>query len=95
MAIAAEKTLIEEPTVRPQGFLVKERIDGAHPRLKDYYLLPEDLLVRDSNGTYSKVCPGMGVGGFELTAEQEAKLTSVEYISSGLNYQIFEPTEEG
>ena len=82
-----------EVLTRPRGFLLKSRIDGAHPKLKDYYLLPEDLLVKEADGTFSKVGPGMAVGGFELTAEQEAELVEVEYAFYGLDFEVFELTD--
>lgn len=92
MATEAEPTQYSKPARRAQGFLLKSRVDGAHPQT-DYYLLPEDLLVRNGDGSYSKVGPGLAVGGFILTPEQEAELAPVEYIFRGLDYQTFEPTE--
>ena len=88
--MANEEHTAETETGRPRGFLLKSRIDNAHPKLKDYYLLPEDLLVKDDDGTYSKVGPGMAVGGFLLTPEQEAELVEVEYAFYGLDFTVFE-----
>lgn len=92
MAIT-EQTQYSEPPQRAKGFLLTERIEGAQPKNPSYYLLPEDLLVLTDDGTYSKVGPGMAVGGFELTPEQEAELVPVEYFFRGLDYTIFEPGE--
>lgn len=68
------------------GYLVTERIDGAQPKMPKYYLLPEDLLVKEGDGTYAKECPGIAVVGFVLTPEQEATLRPVRFTRNGLNY---------
>ena len=71
-----------------EGYRVTETIDGAHPTLRDYPLLPGDLLVRDPDGSWAKEAPGLAVGGFALTPEQEATLERVEFDRYGLNYSI-------
>jgi hypothetical protein len=53
-----------------EGLLVTIRIDGAHPKLPDYPLLPGDLLIKREDGTYGKFGPGLGIEGFELMPEQ-------------------------
>lgn len=71
-----------------KGFLVVADIRGAHPKQTEYPLLEEDLLLKYEDGTFSKVCPGLGIHGFVLTPEQEATLKPVEYKQHGLNYKI-------
>jgi len=68
------------------GYVVTETMQDVFPKLPKYPLLPEDLLVKESNGSYMKVCPGMAVGGCYLTPEQESTLVEVEYESYGLSY---------
>lgn len=70
------------------GYKVTETIEGAHPRLENYPLLSGDLLVKTSPQIYTKVCPGICVTGFFLTAEQEATLKPVQFEAQGLNYRI-------
>lgn len=76
-----------------KGFLVTEMIRGAHATLSDYPLYPDDLLTKTEDGTWFKEGPGLGIGGFHLTAEQEAKLKPVKFKFSGLNYRIL-PEED-
>lgn len=76
------------------GFLVQERIDGAHPKHEDYALLPGDLLLKDPSGWYAKACPGIYVFGFNLTRDQEASLKPVEYTHDHLNYYVKEYDDE-
>lgn len=73
-----------------KGFLVKSTIAGAHDIHVDYSLLEDDLLTRNEDGTFAKVCPGLSISGFKLTAEQEASLQSVEYKLYGLNYKVLD-----
>lgn len=47
------------------------------------------LLVRDG-GTWTKEAPGICVGGFVLSAEQERTLQPVRFTCIGLTYQIQE-----
>lgn len=75
---------------RNLGLLVTEKIDGAHPKQEDYPLLPGDLLLKQSDGSFNKYFPGLAIVGFELTPEQEATLKPVEYTARGLSYQIHE-----
>jgi hypothetical protein len=75
------------------GFMVTETIEGAQLKMPDYPLLEEDLLVKNSLGTYDKVCPGLEVLGFQLTPEQEATLTPVKYYCWGLDYHIYTEDE--
>lgn len=72
------------------GFRVIETIEGAHPRVPRYPLLPDDLLVRTGPHTYTKECPGVAVTGFVLTPEQEKDLQPVKYSRDGLHYSIEE-----
>lgn len=70
------------------GFRVTETIDGAHPKVKRYPLLPGDLLVQTGHHTYTKECPGVAVNGFILTPEQEATLEPVRFTRNGLEYSV-------
>lgn len=71
-----------------EGFQVTERIDRAQPLLTNYPLLPDDLLVREPGGTWTKEAPGLCVGGFVLTPEQEASLRPVRFQRQGLAYSL-------
>ena len=93
MATVDQHSEVSKSSTRSSGFLLGIRIDGAHPRLKEYYLLPEDLLVLEDDGTYTKVGPGMAVSGFELTSEQSAELEAVKYRFHGLDYEVFRAGE--
>lgn len=75
------------------GYRVTEEIAGAKPSVPRYPLLPGDLLVKEPDGSYFKECPGVAVGGFLLTPEQEATLEPVKFLRQGLNYQIVEDTK--
>lgn len=72
------------------GFVVTERVEQAHPTVRNYPLLPDDLLFRETDGTYTKECPGVAVVGFTLTPDQEATLKPVSFINYGLTYVIEE-----
>lgn len=74
------------------GYLVTEKIEGAHPRMPEYHLQEGDLVVRNRDFTWYKMAPGLGVSGFELTDEQVAKLKPVLYSSDGLSFSV--STEE-
>lgn len=71
-----------------QGSRVTVTIDGAHPRVHGYPLLPDDLLVRAGDGTWTKEAPGLAIGGFRLTPEQEATLEPVTFTCAGLLYSV-------
>ncbi len=73
-----------------EGYIVTEEIPGVHPKLRAYSLLPNDLLVKDSDGSYAKECPGLAIVGFRLTPEQEASLMKVTYEVRGLDYKVIE-----
>lgn len=72
------------------ALMVTETIEGAHPKLTNYPLLSEDLLVPEEDGTYYKFAPGLAVTGFVLTPEQVAALKPVKYKSVNLDYWIVE-----
>lgn len=71
-----------------KGYLVVETIEHAHPKLFTYPLLPDDILVQWEDGTFVKECPGIAVGGFELTDAQIATLKPVEFEMFGLDYRV-------
>lgn len=60
------------------GLRVTKQINGAHPKLTEYPLLPGDLLGKRDDGTFGKFGPGLGIEGFVLTPEQEASLEVAE-----------------
>lgn len=70
------------------AMMVLGEIPGAHPSVKGYSLLPEDLLVQSGDGTWRKAAPGIMIGGFVLTAEQEADLRLVRFRSDHLSYEV-------
>jgi len=75
------------------GFLVTERIEGAHPKQPKYPLLPGDLLVQNEHeeGRFDKVYPGIQFNNFLLSEEQRKTLKPVEYLQRGtLEYAILE-----
>lgn len=53
---------------------VTREMVGTNPIHPDYPLLPGDVLVREDDGTYMKVAPGLGIGGFILDPTQVATL---------------------
>jgi len=55
-------------------FMVTVDLEGAHPRHPDYPLIAEDVLIRQPDGTFTKVAPGLGVMGFRLSEAQQATL---------------------
>lgn len=68
-----------------KGWTVTEKIEGARSQYDDYPLLPGDFIVEEDGtdpdaeaGTFFKVGPGLGVGGFRLTDEQRATLVEDE-----------------
>jgi hypothetical protein len=71
-----------------QMLMVTEEIEGAHPKLANYPLLPEDLVSLYDDGTWAKVGPGMMVTGFVLSPEQVQKLKPVWLQSMHLNYHL-------
>lgn len=77
------------------GFLVTEKIEGAHAKHPDYPLYPKDLLVREPGGTWTKEAPGLAICGFVLKPEQEATLEPVTFSCAGLSYAIHPPTQPG
>lgn len=72
------------------GKMVTEEIVGAHrnPKLAKYALLKGDILIRHDDGSYMKECPGVAIGGFVLTEEQEASLEDVKFENTGLAYRV-------
>jgi hypothetical protein len=72
------------------GYRVTKTIEGAHPKLSQYPLLPDDLLVKHLDGTWAKEAPGLCVVGFILTPEQEATLKQVEFRRAGLEYELID-----
>jgi hypothetical protein len=60
------------------GLKVTETIHHASEKNPDYPLLEGDILIKQEDGTYFKFGPGLGIGGFVLTPEQEATLEPVE-----------------
>lgn len=70
------------------GFLVPDGIDVTHPTIPGYDLLENDLIVKDDNGTWYKIAPGLAVSGFVLTQVQEALLAPVKYRADGLTFEL-------
>lgn len=70
------------------GYVVTQTIEEAHPLHPTYPLLQGDLLVRDSDGTFAKVCPGLHVSGFVLKQLDLFNIHPVKFISRGLDYEI-------
>jgi len=72
-----------------EGYMVTVRMDDVHPKLGEKYpLLPDDLIIREDEGTWFKECPGLAIGGFVLTEEQEATLKPVKFRNVGLDYKV-------
>lgn len=79
-------------TLPNEGLRLTETIREAHPEMPGYTLYPGDLLVRDEGGTtWMKEAPGLAIGGFVLTPEQEAALEPVRFAAYGLDY-VVEPS---
>ena len=73
-----------------KGFLVTTYIgpvpmrSGAH-----YNIFEDDLLVEDAPEVYTKVCPGLCVGGLSIEdGVIETHTRPVEFRAWGLNYEI-------
>lgn len=90
MAEENTQELFREP--RGRGFLLTEEISGASETLPGYHLYPGDLLQDDGDGTYTKLSPGLGIMGLQLTLEQQDRLKPVSYWANGLMYHL---SEEG
>ena len=56
---------------------VTAEIRGAHPRHPEYPLLPGDILLERRDGSFGKFGPGLGIEGFELTADQRTTLEEI------------------
>lgn len=67
-------------------FEVTQRIDGANDTHPEYPLLPNDLLAREDDGTWTKVCPGLCIMGFVLSIKEIRTLRAREIYRDGLNY---------
>lgn len=72
-------------------FEVMRRIDHAHPKNTNYPLLHEDILVRQEDGTFYKIGPGLGMTGFVLTPEQVAELRPTRFVMFGLEMAVRPP----
>lgn len=73
------------------GLLVTKEIRHAHALHEDYPLLEDDLLQLASDGSYTKVCPGLAIAGFKFTDEQiSSALKVVEFQTNGLDYLVKE-----
>jgi hypothetical protein len=49
-------------------YRVIETMEGRHPQHTDYPLLPGDIITPSRDG-WMKHAPGLGIGGFLLSAE--------------------------
>lgn len=75
-------------TNRVQVLQVTEEIPGAHQQFVDYPLLPEDIVRKDADGTWTKVAPGLQVSGFVLSDEQVQRLKAVWMITEHMIFDI-------
>lgn len=81
-------------TKRVQVLQVAEEIPGAHQQFVDYPLLPEDIIRKDADGTWTKVAPGLQVSGFVLSDEQVQRLQAVWMITEHLIFDILGPVDD-
>lgn len=81
-------------TKRVQVLQVTEEIHGAHRRFTDYPLLPEDIVRKDPDGTWTKVAPGLQVSEFVLSDEQVQKLQAVWMITEHMIFDILGPVDD-
>ena len=72
------------------GFVVPAELDHKvfHPMMPKIFLIEGDLLTKSEDGTWFIQAPGMGIGKWVLTPEQEALLKPVQYENVGLSYRI-------
>lgn len=85
-------TIHAGPSEPRDGFLVMDDIEGARHPIDDYPLIQGDLLVKQEDGTYFKVCPGISLGGFRISeyALRYGLVKPVKYRQRHLEYQIIE-----
>lgn len=69
-----------------EGFLVTTELSDVHPKYPDFPLLPGDLIIKDEEGKFTKLAPGLGIFGFELSPAQEATLKNTAFVRRGLEY---------
>lgn len=69
-----------------EGFVVTTEISGANDAGWD--LKPGQLVVSASNGTFTKLAPGICLLGFKLSEEQIASLRPVKYWANGLDFML-------
>lgn len=50
-------------------FRVLEEFVSPHKLVEDYVLLPQDILVEQPNGTFTKTAQGLGLMGFVIDEE--------------------------
>lgn len=67
---------------------VTVRIADAVPLHPGYPLLPGDLLIRNEDDSYTKVAPGIAVGGIRLSDSQSSTLRPARFAVAGLNYYV-------
>lgn len=92
----SELNVSSESALPNEGLRLTEKIEAAHPEMPGYTLYPGDLLVRDEGGTtWMKEAPGLAIGGFVLTSEQEAALEPVRFAAYGLDYVVESITHPG
>lgn len=59
-------------------FRVTVELDGRNAIHPTYPLLPGDIILREPDGRWMKHAPGIAVGGFLLSAEDEATLEAAD-----------------
>lgn len=75
------------------GFLLTQDIKNPKrgPKAEmPYDLFEGDLLAKNSDGVWWKICPGLAIGGFQFTEEQLKLLRPVRYDYRDLDYVILE-----
>lgn len=69
-----------------EGFIVTAELFGVHRKYPEFSLLPGDLIIKDEEEKFTKLAPGLGIFGFELSPAQEATLKSTAFVRRGLEY---------
>lgn len=73
-----------------RGLLVTERTPVIKSNGSEYLLLKGDIIVAEDDLSFTKIAPGLCIGGLKITPETLASLQNIEYRFYGLDYTVKE-----